>query len=39
MGRDPIWGFETNLVDKSDTNVSANFTRKLEVDMQLIYFY
>jgi len=39
MARDPIWGFETNLVDKSDTNVSANFTRKLKVDMHLTYFH
>jgi len=30
---------ETNWLDKSDTNVFVNFTRKLKVGPQWIYFY
>jgi len=37
MGRDLIWGSETNWLHKSDTKVFVSFTRKLKVGFQWIY--
>ena len=34
MGRDPIWGRETNSLYLSELNAFVTLTRKLKVDLQ-----